>query len=304
MGFSIQKLAQLTGHSSSVYGLCEGPTSNIFFSGSSDGVVAEWDMENTEKAKIAVKIETAVYSVEFIREKKILLIGNGIGGVHIVDYIQKKEIKLLQLHKAPVFDIKYSKKNNCFYTASSDGSIAIVSMDDYYTVQIKLCPEKARQLNLNLDESLLAVACGDGSVRIFNTLTFKQENTITAHNLSSNAICFHPDKNLLISGGRDAIVNIWDIKQDYELVQTIPAHNYAIYSIGFSPDKKLMATASRDKTVKIWNAESFDLIKRLDNKSSKGHLNSVNRLMWEKETGKLITTGDDRSIILWQAFME
>lgn len=304
MQYKINKLVQLTGHAGSIYGLCQGPSPNVFFSGSSDGIVAEWNIGNTEQAKIAVKIESAVYSIAFIKEQNLLLVGNGNGGIHIVDYEQKKETKLLQLHKAPVFDIRFSAVNRCFYSASSDGTIAIVKVDDFYSEVIKLCHQKVRQLNLNQDESLLAVAAGDCSIRIFNTKTFKQEKQIAAHSLSSNAVCFHPEGKLLITGGRDAILNGWDLEQDYKLEFSIPAHNFAIYSIEFSPDNKLMATASRDKTVKIWDSSNFDLIKRLDNKSSKGHLNSVNKLMWDNESGKLITAGDDRSIILWESLIE
>ncbi|MDQ3191445.1 MAG: WD40 repeat domain-containing protein [Bacteroidota bacterium] len=298
--YKIDKTAQLTGHTGSVYGLCNGPSPMVFFSGSSDGVVAEWNIENTDQAKIAVKIDSAVYSIAFIKENNLLLIGNANGGIHIVDYIEKKEIKLLQLHTAQVFDIKYSEKNKCFYSASSDGTIAVTNIADFNSEGLKLCQQKARQLNLNPDESLLAVACGDCTIRIISTSTFNEIKTFAAHDLSANSVCFHPSGKLLISGGRDAILNVWDLEQDYKLKLSIPAHNFAIYSIEFSLDGKLMATASRDKTVKLWDSATFDLIKRLDNKSSKGHLNSVNRLIWNKQSGNLITSGDDRSIILWQ----
>ena len=300
MSILINKVEQLTGHTSAVYALCEGPSPGIFLSGSSDGVVAEWDVFNLKQGKIAVKINAAVYSIAFVKEKKILLIGNGIGGIHIVNLQQKKEIKLLQIHKGPVFDIKYSAVNNCFYSASSDGTIAFTELENYSIQTQKICEQKVRQLHLNQSQTLLAVASGDCTIRIFNTQLFKQEKVFPAHDLSTNAVSFHPNGKQLVTGGRDAFIKVWDIMNDYTLQLAIPAHNFAVYAIGFNADKNLMATASRDKTVKIWDASTFELLKRLDSKSSKGHLNSVNCLMWHQESGKLLSAGDDRSIIVWE----
>ena len=81
---------------------------------------------------------------------------------------------------------------------------------------------------------------------------------------------------------------------------SIPAHNYAIYEIGFDPTGKYFATASRDKTVKIWDYNSMGVIERLAGNDGKGHINSVNTLLWMKN-GTLLTAGDDRAIQSWIA---
>ena len=120
----------------------------------------------------------------------------------------------------------------------------------------------------------------------------------SAHQFSANVATYSPDGTLLLSGGRDAHLNIWDAKS-YTLIKSIPAHNFAIYDIVFSPDAKLFATASRDKTIKIWDAETFELLVRIDKEKWDGHLNSVNKLLWSSYNNYLISTGDDRSIMVW-----
>ena len=57
-----------------------------------------------------------------------------------------------------------------------------------------------------------------------------------------------------------------------------------------------MATASRDKKIKIWN-DDLTFISRIE-EHPVGHKNSVNTLCWLSDT-ELITTGDDRCIMLW-----
>ena len=102
---------------------------------------------------------------------------------------------------------------------------------------------------------------------------------------------------MILTGGRDAHLNIWDAKS-YTLIKSIPAHNYAIYDIVFSPDAKLFATASRDKTVKIWDAETFELQVRINKENYDGHVNSVNKLLWTDKY--LVSTGDDRAVMVWE----
>ena len=129
------------------------------------------------------------------------------------------------------------------------------------------------------------------------------KKSFLAHEFSVNLVKYHPNGKYLLSGGRDAHLKIWDIKNDYELVKSIPAHNYAIYSIAFSPDNKLFATASRDKTFKLWDAENFDFLLRVNKENFDGHVNSVNAIFWSNYNNYLISAGDDRTIMLWEVFL-
>ena len=68
--------------------------------------------------------------------------------------------------------------------------------------------------------------------------------------------------------------------------------------MAFSPDGTYFATASRDKTVKIWKTENRQLLLRINKEQQDGHLNSVNKVVWTEQG--LVSTGDDRAIILWE----
>jgi WD40 repeat protein len=112
-------------------------------------------------------------------------------------------------------------------------------------------------------------------------------------------LSFHPAGKYLLSGGRDARLRIWNIENNFELEKEIPAHNYAIYKIMFNSSGSLLATASRDKTAKVWDASDASFLFRLDKENFKGHLNSVNTLLWLNED-TLISGSDDRSIVVWK----
>jgi WD40 repeat protein len=294
--------AELVGHSGPIYALSAGFLPNTFFSGSSDRFVAEWDLVQMQQTKLAIKLEHPVYSICCVKSNEnskegMLVIGNGNGGIHLVDLAEKKELKLLQLHNGPIFDLKYCPIKHCIFSASSDGHIARIDLSDFKSIIKKVCTQKVRQICINNSGSNIAVAAGDCSVRMLDADSLSEIHTISAHEGSANSVAFHPSGELLISGGKDAHLNIWNAN-NYQLIKSIPAHNYAIYGIEFNPEGTIMATASRDKTVKLWDAENFTVLKRLDRKSG-GHMHSVNRIHWNYN-GILISGGDDRKLMAWE----
>jgi WD40 repeat protein len=299
MSLSIKKITTFTGHNGSVYTLAPGLTDTSFFSGSSDKFVALWNLETSEPEKFAAKFPAIVYALLHVPEKNLLFVGTSAGSIHILDLVKKEEIKILQHHKSPVFDIKYDLSTGHFFSASGDGNFAIGSLETLSLLKIKkLCEEKVRSIDVNNNASEIAVASGDCNIRIFDLHSLEEKYIFTAHRLSSNIVKYFPGKDLILTGGRDAHLNIWDSKS-FSLIKSIPAHNYAIYDIAFSPDRKLFATASRDKTLKIWDAETFELLSRINKENHEGHLNSVNKLIWSNYNNYLISTGDDRAIIVW-----
>lgn len=300
MQIQVKKVATLKGHNGSVYTLDKGTAEPLFFSGSSDRFIAQWNLEIMQPEKFAANFPAIVYAICHVPEKKLLIAGTSAGSVHVLDLEKKEEIKILQHHTNPVFDIKYSIAANCFYTVAGDGNFAICSLETLSLIKIKkLCNEKVRSIAFSNTASEIAVVSGDCNIRIFDLHTTEEKKVFLAHQLSANIVRYSPDEKLILTGGRDAHLNIWDAKS-YALIKSIPAHNFAIYDISFSPDATMFATASRDKTLKIWDAQTFELLVRINKENYDAHVNSVNKVLWSRYKNYLISTGDDRAIMVWE----
>ena len=309
----IKKISELSGHSGAVYALVrkdsygeQAETENCFYSGSSDKIVAKWNLESLSAEKFAAQFPGIIYSLCFIKQKNILLAGTSEGKIHVLDLTEKKEIKILQNHTLPVFDLKVSPAGGdlegALLSVGGDGMLSIISLEDFSAIKIiKLCNDKLRAIDIYGNRA--AIACGDGMIRIIDLQSLKVSNEISAHKDSVYTVKFSPDGKHLLSGGKDAHLKIWDslLTSTFnpQPLQSIPAHNYAIYSIVFSPDGKYFATSSRDKTIKIWSTETFEILTRINKENFDGHTNSVNKLLWSNYNNYLISTGDDRKIIVW-----
>jgi WD40 repeat protein len=299
----VAHIATLKGHSGCVYAMDKGFSENTVFTGGSDRFIALWNLETLQAEKFSAALPAPIYTICHIPEKNILLAGTTTGSIHILDLDKKEEIKILQHHRAPVFDIQYSLKTNCFYTAGGDGNFAVCSLDTLSLLKMKkLSYDKARSIAFNSETSEIAVGLGDSNVLIFDLLTLEYKKDFIAHELTekivgANIVRYSPDGKFLLTGGRDAHLKIWKVG-DYELVKSIPAHNWAIYDIVFNPDATLFATASRDKTIKIWDAKTYQILKRITKENFEAHTHSVNKLIWSTYHNYLVSVGDDKMVMI------
>lgn len=295
---NITKANTLLGHNGPIYTIIPGLLPQTLISGGSDGLAVEWNLETTSPGAVIAKVQGVIYSIALLGTQ-YMAIGTDKGGIHIIDLNLKREVKYLLNHTNGVFDIAYLPNHNQFIALAGDGSFSVWNTQTFACLAtIKLCDFKLRNISIDTAETQMAIACGDNTIRIFNIDSLTEIKQLTNHTLSVNAVKYHPNGQWLLSGSRDAHLNVYDIANNYALLQSIPAHNFAIYGIAFNADSTLFATASRDKTAKIWNATTLEVLQRIDKEKHSGHINSVNKALWLNNY--LITCSDDRAIILWQ----
>jgi len=281
-------------HSAAIYCVCAGRTDSTFFSAGGDRLVVEWNVKSKVQEPFAVRLEQPAYAVLFTPENNFLWIGSSTGHLHIIDVNERLEFKNFTTHQNGIFDLRYDPVNRVVYAAGGDGLLSVYSINGEWIRTIPVAPGKIRQLALHHSEKKLALACGDGTVRVFETNFLNEIETLHAHEESATAVCWHPTKEVLLTGGKDARLKAW---HQQELMLDLSAHNYAIYSIAptLLNGQVLIATSSRDKTIKLWDGHDLSPLQRLDQGA---HSHSVNRLLWITPQ-LLVSSSDDRRLILW-----
>jgi len=298
MQIEVEKAGSLLGHDGSVYTLLESIEDSKFISAGSDHLVVQWDLSGMKADTVLAKSAGVIYSICYFSEGKHLAVGNNTGQIHVIDLTQRKEIHCLQPSVQGVFDLKFDNKNKQLIAASADGVLSFWDASHFNCTKVlKLTDKKLRQIALNPDKTMASIACGNNEIVLIDLKSQSIIKRFEAHGMSVNSVQFSPKGDYLISGSKDAWLKVWEVDNDFRKVYEVAAHNFAIYAIVFSPDGKLFATASRDKTVKIWNASDFSFLLRIDKEKFDGHINSVNKIVWNEKF--LISAGDDRKIMLW-----
>ncbi|MBC7862734.1 MAG: WD40 repeat domain-containing protein, partial [Bacteroidia bacterium] len=228
-----------------------------------------------------------------------LWVGTGNGHIHIIDTLKKEEIHAFRFHKLTVFDIKYSEKLKLVFSVGGDGILNVYDPQNLkHLHSIKLSDAKMRSLDFFENEILLAE--GSGKTIVLNAETLQIKTEFQSHEHATNCFLTDEKSHTLFSGGRDAHLKLWDLKNNFSLIRSIPAHNFAIYKIIDLEPLEIIASASRDKTFKLWNKNNMEILLRVNHENNAAHTHSVNSLLWHKSSQTLISASDDRMLMSWK----
>jgi WD40 repeat protein len=293
---NIKNKSTFLGHKEAIYALGQ-LSKDSFLSAGSDKMLIKWSYKNKNKGSLVAKIPETVFTLQLNRSKDQCLCGTQNGNLLILDLNKNTLIKHLQLNAGAVFDIKHYDEYN-YILACGSGELIIINKTDF-TIKSRISISNSNLRCINIFEKRIALGCSDKSIYIINYQQHKLEKCLSGHD--SSVFCLSTNhKGQLISGSRDAHLNLWS-HENMLLEQRVPAHNFTINSLALNPNPSfnLIATASRDKSIKIWDTNTLKLFKVVNAQKQYSHQRSVNNLLW-LDDNYLISASDDKSLILWQ----
>lgn len=294
----LKHLKSLSGHQNPIYALATSAQPGIFYTGGNDKGIVEWSLDEMSFQKVLMPVKSSVYSLHYYNEQ--LFAGQRSGELSIYDFNKQAVTATFKAHEKPVFEVISIPAKNEFLTASEDGTVGVWSMDDHTLLyRIRVSADTVRSIALSPDGKHAAFGCKDGLIRIYALDDYALLHILEKHVLPVTSLQYSPDGKYLISGGRDAQLFFWS-RSDYQLQHQIPAHLFSVYAIAFHPTLPYFATASQDKSIKLWGSDDLKLYKILSiEKNTHGHTHSINKLLWSPDGRYLLSTGDDKLIMIW-----
>lgn len=298
MSITVNRTAALTGHNAAIFALA-ATAPRQFLSGSGEGWIVRWDLDQPDLGRLAAQVEQQIFALAVLpSDPEQWVAGNMTGGLHWIDPQAGVAVKNVQHHRKGVFALIWA--TGFLWSAGGDG--LLTRWDPHSRSaqdSLRLSHQSLRCLAWYPPRQELAVGASDGNIYLVDAQTLTLRHTLVGAHLPS-VFCLHyaPGGDYLLSGGRDAHLRVWACA-NWTAVSAQPAHWYTLNSIAFHPAGHLFATASRDKTIKIWDAHNWQLLKVLDAIRYRGHVNSVNALLW-LPGNELVSAGDDRSIMAWE----
>src|SRR5262249_46684456 len=149
-----------------------------------------------------------------------------------------------------------------------------------------------RALAFSPDGALLASACSDGQVRLWDPAGGQLRHAFAAHRDRVQCVAFSRDGSPPASCSEDHTVRVWD--PTGRKLHECPGHEGRVYCVAFRPDGAQLATAGRDGTVRLW-----DLGGDQGPRVLRGHTGWVSWLAYSPDGTRLATAGDDTTVRLW-----
>jgi len=174
--------------------------------------------------------------------------------------------------------------------------------------------DNVKAISFHPKDSNVLVSCGYEGLWVWDvasrTTTVKLNATMREFH-SSDVLCFTwaCDGTSLLTGSKDSDVKVWDVQNNYALLETIVGHKASVLSIVVHPETKMIATAGRDSTIKIWDGKTLDVsfrAKRADDSGIKcallhnldGHRGDIVTLTWAAPF-VLYSGARDNTIKVW-----
>lgn len=251
-------------------------------------MVVKWNLEQAD-GQLLIRFPYPIYSL--CRFKDNLLCGGNKGVLTVFNLTTKKIVNQLQFDTSAIFDILvwYDK----FLLANGNGILIVLTKDFVIEKQSNLSNKSLRKMVAT--ETTVFVAGSEGIIwqldKLANIVKFQ-----TAHDQSIFALDYDFENNILISGGRDAVLKVWD---NLEVLKIISAHWYHINCISFNETQTYFATCSLDKSIKLWKSENHELLKVISNEKYEAHQSSVNKILWIG-INRFISCSDDRMIMCFE----
>ena len=293
---TFSKEIEISGHVGAIYSCVA--TNTYIYSASADKHVVRWHIKDGLQDKFAIKFDHSVYCIELIGDN-ILAVGLSSGDLHFFDLENNKEIKFYTQHKQAIFSVVYNSNKNQIYVGDAEGNFSIWDSNSLeILIYLPLNCGKIRSIAVTDNGEYFALSGQDGYVRVFESNFFNEIKSFYAHKGGATSVMFHPlEENKLISGGKDALLKLWDWQKESKLNEVV-AHTFGIYDLLSINNGKNFVSASRDKNVKIWDTITFSFVQRLDYKSG-GHKHSVNAISKINEK-QFVSCSDDKILVIWK----
>jgi WD40 repeat protein/serine/threonine protein kinase len=168
---------------------------------------------------------------------------------------------------------------------------------------LQLCPgSEIGPLVFSPDRRTLAVACGDGQIRLWDmVLAPPGELSVPSESpREAWSAAFSPDGQTLAvgyddeHGGDRRVLQLWDL-QTGSVRATLTGHASMVFAVTYThPDGQTVISAGHDHTVRLWDAASGKLRRTL-----RGHTDQVKCLACSPDGRTLATSGADQTVRLW-----
>ncbi len=167
---------------------------------------------------------------------------------------------------------------------------------------------EAYSVRWNNDDSLLAAAHGDGTVRIFSAADgrfLRRLNCrVSPEQLPVTAVRWRPGvreelNNVLLCVTANGAIMHWLVEEARELHRTVVQDNQCLCA-DFNPDGTAFAVGFKDAFIRLYDEETCRPLLELANSlgERKGHSSRVFSVKWADEN-TLISGGWDNSVLIW-----
>ncbi|MEI2579562.1 WD40 repeat domain-containing protein [Scytonema sp. PRP1] len=300
-----QLLDTFSGHKGWVWSVAFSPDGKTLASSSSDSSVRLWDVQSGSCLQVLTEHKGCVWSVAYSPDGQQLASCSDDKTVRVWN-LQGQCLRVLKGHTQSVYAVHFASDQQTLASSSNDTTIRIWDMSNGNCLSVlQGHTSGVRCMRFSPDGQLLASGCRDGSIRLWSNY-LSHDRHPKPHSINPSAkllhghadfvwdITFSPDGRLLVSGGRDGTLRLWNV-QDGQSIHVLEGHTHDVYGVAISADSQLLVSTGEDQTVRLWHLQSGRNLKTL-----RGYTGGVHSLSLSGDGQLLASSGQNEMIQVWR----
>lgn len=257
-GFAATPSLTLTEHEGPVKAVTFNPTGLVMVSGSTDTTVRLWIPDRGRAFYVYRGHMGGVNAVAVSPDGRVLASGGGDREIRLFDMMDSAASNVLRGHTHEVTCLAFGLGGRVLVSGGWDKTARVWAFTADTRAEIAALehPDWVRALAVSPDGKLLITACKDGFLRAFQLDTRALLAAWQAHTGGVDCVTFDPSGALIVSGGRDGVVNWWDAR-DLSAPPRAPLHQLdaqrkPIMALAFNPAGTFLVTGGGDNTIRLW----------------------------------------------------
>jgi WD40 repeat protein/serine/threonine protein kinase len=292
------ELATLEGHTDEVSSLDLDSNGRLALSGSEDGTIKLWDLEQGLILRTFEGISGGVASVCLSTDNRTILAGGGSNwnpdltrSLKSWDVSSGSCLKEFA-YQGLVWSVCMSADGRFALSGNGDKTLMLWDMNDGRFLRIfRGHTGDVYDVSLSEDERYALSGSQDKELKLWEVSTGRCLRTFKGHEGGVRSVCLSADGHHALSGGKELL--LWEVTTG-RCLQTFMGHEDRVLSVCLSADGHYALSGSSDETVKLWELSTGSCLHTFE-----GHKHGVEAVSLSFDGRYAISGSRDNTIKLW-----
>jgi len=214
----------LQGHSDVVTRMAFSPDGKWLATASRDAEVRLWDVNTAETVHILEGHKDSIGGLEFSPDgSQLITLSSGDQTVYVWDVATGEQSSSFTVDNT--LGVKISQDGKILLSFDQSGALQrwdIATGEKQLETPVQVCPGSVSALAFNPDDSLLAIGCSDGDVKMWDAALTSEISAVHAHGKYVSSIGFSKDGSTLLTTGSDNVIWLWKVGEESAAVKPRP----------------------------------------------------------------------------------
>jgi WD40 repeat protein/transcriptional regulator with XRE-family HTH domain len=288
-------------HTAAVQALAFSPDERMLATGSWDGIVKLWNLENGA-LRWQGQHSGSIHRLAFTPDGRTLASGGDDAAIRLWDVSTGKQLQTLFLQSSAVYALAWSPDGSLLASGGLDGSIHLWETQVTPAVQSDSTTRiltghsgPVWSLAFAPDGCTLASGSFDCAVMLWDVERLEVRETLAGHTAPVNVVAWSPDGCLLASGSRDQTIWLWDVERGFYRT-ALHGHTAVVHDLAFMPDSGSLLSGSEDGTLRVWDVEHGQCARVIQ-----GYAVTLYDIAWNPDSTRIASAGSDSLVSIWES---